>query len=67
MPAHLEQQILSDYDKNILEQPQDWLSKAKFAKQGHTEFELCVDDGLPEIWRQLGQMQLVQQVRYVKS
>ncbi len=65
MPAHLEQRSLSDYDKNILEHLQDWLSKAKFAKQGHTEFELCVDDGLPEIWRQLGKMHLVQRVRYL--
>ena len=66
MPAHLEQRNLSDEDKNILEHLQDWLLKAKFAKQSNTEFELCVDDGLPEIWGQLGKMQLVQQVRYVK-
>ncbi len=65
MLAHLKQRSLSDDDKNILEHLQDWLLKAKFAKQGNTEFELCVDDDLPEIWRQLGKMQLVQRVRYV--
>lgn len=63
MPAHLEQQKLSEYDKNILEQLQNWLLEAKFEKQPNTEFELCKDDGLSEKWRLLGRMQLVQNVR----
>ncbi len=49
MPAHLEQRNLSDEDKNILEHLQDWLLKAKFAKQSNTEFELYVDNNLFEI------------------
>jgi len=48
MPAHLAQRDLSDHDNDILVQLQGWLLKAKFAKRDNAEFELCVDESLPE-------------------
>ncbi len=48
MPAHLAQQDLSDKNNDILIQLKNWLLKAKFAKPDKTEFELCVDESLPE-------------------
>ncbi len=67
MPAHLEQQSLSDHDKGILAQLPEWLLKAKFAKREGVAFELCVDESLPEKWRLLGDLQLVQQVRRLST
>ncbi len=67
MPAHLAQRDLSDHDNDILVQLQGWLLKAKFAKRDNAEFELCVDESLPEKWILLGKMHLVQDVRRLQQ
>ena len=59
---HLEQQDLSHADKATLAGLTDWLSTAKFEKQGGGEFELCVDKELPQKWELLEKMDLVKQV-----
>ena len=59
---HLKRQDLSPNDKTTLAGLTDWLSTATFKRQSDGEFELCVDEDLPQKWKLLEKMDLVQKV-----
>lgn len=62
--SHLTQQELSGKDQTILAGLVNWLRGATFRKNQTTDdFELCIDSGLPEKWRLLEDMDLVQKVQ----
>jgi len=60
--SHLAQPDLSGDDEATLTGLKKWLSNAKFEKQQGDEWELCVDDELPEKWKLLKEMNLAQKV-----
>lgn len=59
---HLTQRELSEKDNTILAKLVDWVYEATFIKESPDEFELCVDNGLPEKWSMLKDMDLVHEV-----
>ena len=60
--SHLTQESLSCNDQKILAGIVDWTCRANFEKKKVDNFELCVNDGLSEIWTSLKGMDLVQKV-----
>lgn len=58
---HLKQKELSDKDKDILADIEDWLSNAKFGDT-RSGGQICTDDKLSEKWALLRTMDFVQKV-----
>ena len=69
--THLAQQNLSDNDKAILKELEDWLEMAVFGEppkdqeeKPADDFEVCIDSERPKKWDLLAGMDLTKKVRY---